>query len=500
MIDSYKNKKVLMIYPKYDETFWSFTKILKIIGKKSTFPPLGLLTISSMLPENYEKKLLDLNFQNVKDEHLRWADVVFISAMIIQKESVESVIKHIKIFDKKIVAGGPLFTTGWEDFKDVDCLFLGEAEDIIDSFLIDLEKNQLKKFYTATEFPSISKSPVPDWDLIDLSKYNSMCIQYSRGCPFNCEFCDIVKLNGRIPRTKSSEQLKKELDALLDTGYRGGIFFVDDNFIGNKKRLKEEILPELIEWQEEHNFPFLFNTQSSIDLANDDVLIDLMVKAGFVTVFIGIETPDMDSLEECNKMQNKNTDMMTAVKKIQEAGIEIQAGFIVGFDSDSPTIFARQIEFIQNSGIVTAMVGILTALPKTKLYQRLADAGRLLKETSADNTKNSTLNFIPKMDKNVLLDGYRKIVHTIYSPKDYYSRIKTFLQNFKPPKRKTPVFKAYYITALFTSLLMLGIISRGRRYYWKLILWSIFKKPCVFPYAIGYSITGIHLRGISQTI
>jgi radical SAM superfamily enzyme YgiQ (UPF0313 family) len=500
MIDSYKNKKVLMIYPKYDETFWSFTKILKIIGKKSTFPPLGLLTISSMLPESYEKKLLDLNFQNLKDEHLRWADVVFISAMIIQKESVESVIKHIKKFDKKIVAGGPLFTTGWEDFKDVDCLFLGEAEDIIDSFLIDLENNELKKFYTATEFPSIARSPVPDWNLIDISKYNSMCIQYSRGCPFNCEFCDIVKLNGRVPRTKSSEQLKKELDALLDTGYRGGIFFVDDNFIGNKKRLKEEILPNLIEWQEEHNYPFLFNTQSSIDLAHDDGLIDLMVKAGFVTVFIGIETPDMDSLEECNKMQNKKTDMMTAVKKIQKAGIEIQAGFIVGFDSDSPTIFARQIEFIQNSGIVTAMVGILTALPKTKLYQRLSDAGRLLKETSADNTKNSTLNFIPKMDKKVLLDGYRKIVNTIYSPKDYYSRIKTFLQNFKPPKRKTPVFKAYYITAFFTSLFMLGVISRGRRYYWKLILWSLFKKPAMLPYAIGYSITGIHFRGIAKTI
>ncbi len=500
MIDSYKNKKVLMIYPKYDETFWSFTKILKIIGKKSTFPPLGLLTISSMLPRNYEKKLLDLNFENLRDADLLWADIVFISAMIIQKESVESVIKQANKFNKTIVAGGPLFTTGWEDFKDLDCLFLGEAEDIFEGFLEDLNKGELKKYYTAEKFPSICKTPVPDWSLIDISKYNSMCIQYSRGCPFNCEFCDIVKLNGRVPRTKSSKQLIRELEALLDSGYKGGIFFVDDNFIGNKKRLKDEILPDLIEWQEEKNFPFLFNTQSSIDLANDDKLIDLMVKAGFVTVFIGIETPDMDSLEECNKMQNKKTDMMAAVKKIQKAGIEVQAGFIVGFDSDNPSIFAKQIEFIQNSGIVTAMVGILTALPKTKLYKRLSDAGRLLKETSADNTKNSTLNFIPKMDKKVLLDGYRRIVNTIYSPKDYYARIKTFLQNFTPPKRSTPVFKSYYITALFTSIFMLGIFSRGRRHYWKLILWSLFKKPGMFPYAIGYSITGIHLRGISRTI
>jgi radical SAM superfamily enzyme YgiQ (UPF0313 family) len=496
-----KNKKVLMLYPKYNETFWSFSKILKIIGKKSTFPPLGLLTISSMLPEGYEKKLIDLNFQTLKETDIIWADIVFVSAMIIQKESADAVIKYAKTLGKTVVAGGPLFTTGWEDFEqNVDCLFLGEAEEIFPGFLEDLEGGKLKKFYKAEKFPSIANTPVPDWSLINISKYNSMCIQYSRGCPFNCEFCDIIKLNGRTPRTKSSEQLVAELDALLENGYKGGIFFVDDNFIGNRKRLKDEILPEIIKWQEKNNFPFLFNTQTSIDLADDDKLLELMIKAGFVTVFIGIETPDAESLEECNKLQNKKTDMMAAVKKIQNAGIEIQAGFIVGFDSDNPSIFARQIEFIQKSGIVTAMVGVLTALPKTKLYQRLSDTGRLLKDTSSSNTRDSVLNFIPKMDKKILLDGYRNIVKTIYSPKDYYERIKTFLLNFKPPKRKTPTFKFYYITALLSSIWLLGIVNKGRRYYWKLILWSLFKKPGVFPYAIGYSIIGIHFRGISKTV
>ncbi|MBC7333894.1 MAG: DUF4070 domain-containing protein, partial [Actinobacteria bacterium] len=278
---------------------------------------------------------------------------------------------------------------------------------------------------------------------------------------------------------------------------RGGVFFVDDNFIGNRKKLKKEHLPAIIEWQKEKGYPFSFNTQASINLADDDKLIKLMVEAGFTAVFVGVETPDSGSLEECGKYQNKNRDMISAVKKLQGAGLEVQGGFIVGFDHDTPSIFQRQIEFIQKSGIVTAMVGLLTALPETRLYKRLLKAGRLIKETSGNNTKVSSLNFIPKMDMKVLIEGYKRILSTIYSPKYYYQRVKTFLREFKPPKRKLPRVRFYHIKAFFSSLWLLGFRYKGKRYFWRLILWSLLRRPSMLPYAVGYSLVGIHFRKIS---
>lgn len=490
----YSEKKILLVYPNYPETFWSFKYILRIIGKKAAFPPLGLLTVSAMLPKKWKRKLIDMNFEKLSDNDIKWADLVFISAMIVQKEAVKKVINQVKSIGKPIVAGGPLFTTGWEDFPEVDHLILGEAEETIGLFLKDLEKGCPKKIYSAEKFPDIQKTSIPDWGLINTANYNSMCIQYSRGCPFNCEFCDVVRLNGRIPRIKTKDQIINELEALYKQGWRGGVFFVDDNFIGNKSKLKNEHLPAIISWQKKRGYPFSFNTQVSINLADDQTLTKLMVEAGFTTVFVGIETPDSKCLEECGKYQNKNRDLVSSVKKLQNAGLDVQGGFIVGFDNDTPSIFQRQIEFIQKSGIVTAMVGLLTALPKTRLYKRLSKAGRLIKETSANNTKLSSLNFIPKMDLRVLTDGYKKIWTTIYSPKSYYERIKTFLKEFKPPKKKVQKLHFYHIKALFSSLWLLGFRYKGRRYYWKLILWSLFRRPLLFPYAIGYSLAGIHFR------
>jgi len=488
--------KILFVYPQYPTTFWSFKHILKLIGKKAAFPPLGLLTVAAMLPKKWEKKLVDLNVEILKDEDIEWADLVFLSAMIVQKESTKEVINRIKSLGKKIVVGGPLFTTGWEEFTEsVNHLVLGEAEDTLIKFLKDLKKGSLKKIYQPKEFPDIHKAVVPDYSLIKMGKYTSMCIQSSRGCPFNCEFCDIVRLNGRVPRIKTKGQVIRELEALRLRGWRGGVFFVDDNFIGNKAKLKREILPAIIEWQKKRKYPFLFITQVSINLADEPDLIKLMVKAGFTTVFVGIETPNPESLKECNKLQNVNRDLVVVVKKLQNAGLEVQGGFIVGFDSDTPAIFQRQIEFIQKSGIVTAMVGLLSALPKTRLYQRLKEAGRLIKESSGSNT-SLDLNFVPKMNKKVLIDGYKKIMTTIYSPKEYYQRVKTFLREFRPPLRKQPKFHFYYLRALFASLWLLGVKYKGRRYFWKLIFWSLFKRPALLPYAIGSSITGIHFRNL----
>ena len=488
--------KILLVYPNYKETFWNFEKLLKLLGKRAAYPPLGLLTVASMMPKEWDKKLVDMNTDTLKGEHIKWADYIFISAMLVQKEETRKVIDLAKRAGKKVVAGGPLFTTGWEDFKDVDHIFLGEAEDIFPEFIDDLENNCLKKIYNNKFFPDIKKTATPDWDLVEFSKYNSMCIQFSRGCPFNCEFCDVVQLNGRIPRFKTADQVISELETLYQKGWRGGIFFVDDNLIGNKVKLKKDYLPAIIKWQKEKKYPFSFTTQVSINLADDKELIRLMANAYFTSVFIGIETPNAESLKECGKDQNRNRNLIDSIKIIQNMGLTVSGGFIVGFDSDRPSIFSRQIEFIQKSGVVTAMVGLLNAIPRTRLYQRLKDTKRLLGKSDGNNTKAS-LNFIPKMDKDILIDGYKKVLATIYSPKQYYERIKTLLKEYRPIYIKTPKLEPYHLKALFTSIWLLGIKQKGRRYYWNLIIWSLLKRPRLFPHAIGFSLMGVHFRELS---
>jgi radical SAM superfamily enzyme YgiQ (UPF0313 family) len=489
--------KILLIYPKYPDTFWSFKYALKFISKKASFPPLGLLTVAAMLPGDWEKKLVDMNVAGLSDDDLRWADYVFISAMVVQKRSVMEVLRKCHEFNVKVVAGGPLFTTGHEEFEGVDHFVLNEAENTLPAFLEDLMQGQARKIYTSKEWPDIKKTPCPQWELIDQKKYASMSIQYSRGCPYNCEFCDIIILNGHRPRTKSGKQILEELETIYGLGWRGGVFFVDDNFIGNKKTLKKELLPFLIQWIKEKKYPFYFFTETSINLSDDEDLIKLMVKAGFRRVFIGIETPNEDSLTECNKYLNKNRDLLASVKKIQNLGLEVQGGFIVGFDSDTPSIFEKQIKFIQTSGIVTAMVGLLNAPRGTRLYQRLKKEGRLLGTSSGDNTDFS-LNFIPRMNKETLINGYKKILDTIYSPKHYYKRVQTFLKQYRPKKfDKKTYFKLCYLGAFLKSVWLLGIRGKERLQYWKLILWTLARRPYFIGIAISFAIYGFHFRKIA---
>lgn len=491
--------KILLLYPKYPETFWSFKHALKFVGKKAAFPPLGLLTVAATLPKGWGKRLIDMNIQKLKEKDLKWADFVFISAMIVQKESVKEIINKCKKINVKIVAGGPLFTTGYKEFEnDIDYFVLNEAEKTLPLFLKDFKNNSPKKIYKTFEFPDITKSPIPLWGLIDFRNYASMSIQYSRGCPFNCEFCDITLLYGRVQRTKNENQILAELDALYNRGWRGNVFFVDDNFISNKAKLKKEVLPAIIRWMEEKNYPFSFNTEASIDLSDDEALMNLMVRAGFNTVFVGIETPDEDSLKECNKFQNLNRDLIACVKKIQNHGLQIQGGFILGFDNDTPSIFERQIQFIQKSGIVTAMVGLLNVLPKTRLYQRLKRTGRLLRNPTGDNT-DCSINFIPKMNQKILVNGYKRILKTIYTPKHYYQRIRTFLKEYNPPKKiKRIQFRIYHLKAFLKSIWKLGIKEKERIYYWKLFFWCLFSRPRFLPLAITLSIYGFHFRKVFE--
>ncbi len=487
--------KILLVYPEYPETFWSFKHALKFISKKASFPPLGLLTIASMLPKEWEKKLVDMTTATLNDRDIQWADYVFISAMSIQRESVKKVIAKCKRLGTKIVAGGSLFTTGYEDFEDMDHFVLNEAEITLQPFLEDLKEGHPKHIYTSDEWPDIEKTPTPLWELVDMKKYASMCIQFSRGCPFNCEFCDVTLLFGQKMRIKTKYQILAELESLYSQRWRGEVFIVDDNFIGNKGRLKKEVLPTMIDWMEKRKRPFSFGTQASINLSDDEELMKMMVQAGFDSVFVGIETPDEDSLAECGKIQNKNRDLISCIKKIQRFGLQVQGGFIVGFDSDAPSIFEILIAFIQKSGIVTAMVGLLNAPRGTRLYHRLVKENRLLRNISGDNTDLS-INFIPKMNYGSLIKGYKKILRTIYSPKYYYERILTLFINFEPLQKKKFQFRLYHLGAFLKSIWLLGVRGKGRIYYWKVLFWTLFRRPQLFPLAVTYSIYGFHFHKI----
>jgi radical SAM superfamily enzyme YgiQ (UPF0313 family) len=489
--------KALLIYPEFPDTFWSFKHALKFIRKKASLPPLGLLTVAAMLPDQWEKRLVDLNVEKLSDKDLSWADCAFISAMVIQRASTQQVITRCKEAGLKVIAGGPLFTSEYEEFEQVDHFVLNEAEVTLPYFLKDLEQGCAKQVYTSTQFADIQHTPAPLWELINLKHYATMGIQFSRGCPYNCEFCNITVLFGRKPRVKTAEQIIAELDGLYQLGWRGNVFFVDDNLIGNKQYLKKHILPALAEWRKD-KAGMMFNTEVSINLADDEELMQLMVDAGFVTVFIGIETPNEESLVECGKNHNRKRDLIECVKRIQRFGLQVQGGFIIGFDNDTPSIFKQQIEFIQKSGIVTAMIGLLQAPIGTRLYERLAREGRLRGLTTGDNVDGTT-NIIPKMGFEVLHKGYQAVIRYLYAPENYYARIKTFLLAYQPARISFPINFQYaitYLMAFIHSIVKLGIISRERFYYWKLFLWTLFRRPKLFPLAITLAVYGYHFRQV----
>ncbi|MCB2180542.1 MAG: DUF4070 domain-containing protein [Desulfobulbaceae bacterium] len=487
---------ILLVYPEYPDTFWSFKHSLRFIAKKAAFPPLGLLTVAAMLPDDWSKKVVDLNVEPLTDSHLGWADMVFLSAMIVQKESALQVIARCKRKGKKIVAGGPVFTTQHEQFEDIDHFILNEAEITLPLFLRDLAAGSPKPLYATEKRPDISQTPVPLWSLIDLKNYATMSIQYSRGCPFNCEFCDIIIMNGRTPRTKTPAQMKKEFQALFDAGWRKSVFIVDDNFIGNTRKVKQ-LLSALIEWQQQHKFPFALLTEVSANLARDEELMQLMSAANFFKVFLGLETPNQDSLLECDKKQNTIGSMAEVVNTIHRHGMQVMGGFIVGFDHDPENIFEMQVRFIQQIGVVTAMVGILTALPQTRLWHRLKAEGRLISDATGENT-DGRLNFIPRMEKEKLIEGYQKLLTTLYSPKNYYKRINTFLKNYRPTARTR--LNKEDLLAFIRAGWRLGIVSRDRFRYWKLIVKTFFVKPRALPIAVELAIHGFHFEKILERV
>ncbi len=488
--------RILLIYPEYPATFWSFKYALKFIHKRAALPPLGLLTIGAMLPNEWSKKLVDVNVEKLTKKDLAWADYAFISGMVVQRDSAREIIAWCKEANLKVIAGGPLFTSEYGQFEDVDHFILNEAELTLPPFLADLENGCAKHIYETPEFCNIHRTPAPLWELMDMKHYASMSIQFSRGCPFNCEFCNVTALLGHRPRMKRAEQIIAELDGLYDQGWRGQIFFVDDNFIGNKGYLKNHLLPALIEWQKGRK-EIPFNTEASVNLADDEPLMEIMVKAGFDTVFIGIETPDEESLAECNKQQNKNRNLLESVKLIQRSGLQVTGGFIVGFDNDTPSIFQRQIEFIQKSGIVTAMVGVLNAPAGTRLYERMREEGRLIDFVSGDNADGTT-NILPRMGLDVLREGYANLMQHIYSPEHYYKRAMTFLREYKRPKVSRTPLDFQRLLAVLRSSIRLGIFGKERFQYWKILSWTLFRRPKMLPLAVTIAIYGHHFRKICK--
>lgn len=488
---------ILLVYPRNPDTFWSFKHVLQFVAKKSAFPPLGLLTVAAMLPPAWRLRLVDLNVRPLADDDIRWADTVFLSGMIVHKASAHEIAARCAALGRTVVAGGPLFTTGHAEFPEIRHFVLGEAENVIGALVEDIGKGTLKPSYRSPDWPDVRGTPAPRWDLIDLRDYVTMPVQFSRGCPFNCEFCDIVVMNGRVPRTKTPAQVVRELEALRRLGWRDMVFIVDDNFIGNRKRARE-LLRELVEWRRRTRPAMGFFTEASVNLADDAELCELMVRVGFKKVFLGIETPSAEGLEECGKQQNRKRDLGDAVRTIQRAGMEVMGGFIVGFDSDPRDIFRRQFEFIQRSGVVTAMVGLLSALPQTALYRRLAAEGRILSETAGNNT-DAAINFVTRLDREFLLSGYRELMRKLYEPANYYQRIRTFLRSYRPRGPSLRLSGAD-IRAFLKSLWVLGVRHPGRGPFWRLLWGTLLASPRKLHAAVELAILGHHFRRVANSL
>jgi radical SAM superfamily enzyme YgiQ (UPF0313 family) len=494
------NRRVLLVSPRIPTTYWSYKYALPFVRKKALLPPLGLLTVAGMLPEDYELRLIDMNVETLRREDIEWADMVFLSAMIVQQKSFEQVVALCRECATPVVAGGPYPTSSFQTIEGVDHFVLDEAECTLPEFLQDCERGEARHVYRAEGKPDLDLTPLPRFDLVDVNLYESMPLQFSRGCPFDCEFCDIIELFGRKPRTKDPRQFMREVDHLYTTGFRGSLFIVDDNFVGNKNKAKK-LLPPLAAWQKAHGYPFSVSTEASITLAQDEELLDLMVAAGFTMVFIGIETPDAKTLAMTHKTQNLREDVLSSVARIQQRGIEVSGGFIVGFDGETEDIFERQKEFIQKAGIPTAMVGLLIALPHTQLYRRLKKEGRILAETHGNNTHDFDLNFVPHMPKQKLLSGYKWLLNQVYSPRNYFERSLTMIKRFAGGEleRISRSVRLRDILALLRSLFRQGFSFYGYHYL-RYLIKVLATDVSLFPHAVTVAVRGHHFIRITREI
>ena len=480
--------RALLVQPGFPITYWGFQHGLAIAGRKVSLPPLGMLTLAAQLPADWELRLVDLNAETLRDEDILWSDVVLVGGMRVQSPSIHEVLARARALGRRSAVGGPAPTTAPEEYGDADVVFQGEAEGRIEDLVRAIRDSVRCVLPAPADRPGIADIPPPRYDLIDAKNYASMSVQYSRGCPYNCEFCDIIAIFGRRPRVKTPEQILRELDCLYDAGHRGSVFIVDDNFIGNRPKVKE-LLPHIAEWQRQRGNPFELYTEASVNLASDEVLMKGMADEGFTSVFLGIESPSEEALAHAKKTQNLQLDLHQAVDRLARHGMEVMGGFIVGFDEDDKTIFARQEEFISTSAIPLAMVGLLTALPGTALWKRLDHEGRLRDTPIGDQFTRP--NFTTKLDEEVLLAGYRSLMTRVYSPDAYYDRCEAFLERAKPVPGRRPV-RARDLITLLRVIWMLGIQGTHRERFWRMAWRTLTQKRWAFPWAIAHAIMGEH--------
>ena len=493
-------KNALLLYPRHPPTYWGNNFALDLLGIRAAFPPLGLLTVAAMFPSRYNLRVVDLNVTSLEDTDLDWADLAFTSTMIVQRPSLEQVVERCNRAGVPVISGGPHPTTFHREMEGIDHFVLDEVEETFPAFLRDLENGTAKRVYRAPRKPDVTVAPLPRFDLVDMNDYYSMCLQFSRGCPFDCEFCDITKLYGRVSRTKSPEQMVAEFDHLYELGWRGPLFLVDDNFIGNKREVTR-LLPAIAEWQKERGHPFALSTEASVNLVRMNDLMDVMIEAGFDTVFLGIETPNPKALKKMKKPQNlsmrDDNYLFAAVRKIQQKGMQVQGGFILGLDEDDESAFDAQIEFIQQTGIPIALVGLLTALKDTNLWERLKREGRLLDKPIEINA--TSLNFKPQMDPATLVEGYLRVIGTIYDStlENYFERCLTLLEHLNPvPHTNKPVSRH----ALYAGIM--GIrrrLTRDQLPAFSRYVAKVSKDhPRMMPLAIRLAATGHHCEKFTR--
>jgi len=480
--------RVLLLYPLFPKSFWSFDKALELIGRKVSLPPLGMITVAAILPQTWEFRLVDRNARFETEADWDWADLVIISGMIVQKPDMLSLIREGKQRGKLVAVGGPYVTSVPEAAQaaGADFLVLDEGEITLPLLVEALERGETSGIFRAGgEKPDVTHTPIPRFDLLDLKAYNEMSVQFSRGCPFQCEFCDIIVLYGRKPRTKTPAQLLAELQTLYDLGWRRSIFVVDDNFIGNKRNVKR-LLRELGPWMAEHEYPFRLSTEASVDLAQDPELLELMTKANFTAVFLGIETPDTESLSLTQKFQNTRNSLVESVQTINRAGLSVMAGFILGFDGEKAGAGKRIIDFVEATAIPKAMFGMLQALPTTALWHRLQKEGRLLEgNQETDGHQMALTNFVPTRPAAELAREYVSCFWELYEPSRYLSRVYRHFMTMKPTPHKVPfrMLELVEIRAVLKIFWLQGVKRNTRFQFWRQFFAIMRHNPAVFvPY------------------
>jgi radical SAM superfamily enzyme YgiQ (UPF0313 family) len=482
--------RVLLVNPDFPDTYWGLRKMMPLVHRSWVVAPLGLITVAAMLPRDWDLRLIDIAVEPLDDDDLRWADVVMLTGMLVQSSSMHAVLKRCRSLGVKTVVGGPYATAVPDELDDADYLVLGEAEQIISELCTDLSAGQARRIYREVDKPELNATPIPRYDLLKPGAYHYLAVQYSRGCPFQCEFCDITTLYGRVPRTKSPEQVIGELESIRALGFSGRVMFVDDNFIGARKDVRH-LLTELAGWRRRTGAPLEYFTEASIDLADDPRLVDLMTDAGFAVVFLGIETPNTESLRETRKHQNLRRNMVDQVKQLRSQGLDVYAGFILGFDHDEDTIFDEMIDFVQQAGIPYAMVGMLDALPGTPLYRRLAREGRLRADVESGDNFAPT-NVVTRLPADQMLAGYARVLETLYSPDVYFDRCRVHLREWRMPETPAVPTSAEDLPVVWRSIWTQGIKSSYRGSYWRFMAWVVRHHPRKLPWAIAQACAGHH--------